>query len=157
MRPSVFVRTQYWYAEGVPAASNFHTSLLQTIWKCEAEKQPGWKLYLDASFSVSCRASRETQTQILRTTALFDGALAQNSLNIIWTPLWRRDFPLGNGEIMIVKLITRRCRNFKLFLPIFNSNFNPPVSYCIVTLFIITLLGVVARFCTISVGFRLFY
>jgi len=24
MRPSVFVRTQYWYAEGVPAATNFH-------------------------------------------------------------------------------------------------------------------------------------
>lgn len=42
MRPSVFVRTQYWYAEGVPAASNFHTGLLQTVWKCEAEKQPGW-------------------------------------------------------------------------------------------------------------------
>lgn len=44
----------------------------------------GWKttrleLYLDASFSVSCRVSRETQTQILWTTALFDGTLAQNS------------------------------------------------------------------------------
>lgn len=113
----------------------------------------GWKttrleLYLDASFSVSCRASRETQTQILRTTALFDGALAQNSRDIIWTPLWRRDFPLGNSEIMIVKLITRRCRSFKLFLPIFNSNFNQfQIFYCI-----ITLLGVVVRlyyFCRI--------
>lgn len=42
MRPSVFVRTQYWYAEGVPAASDFHTGLLQTVWKCGAEKQRGW-------------------------------------------------------------------------------------------------------------------
>ena len=80
MRPSVFVRTQYWYAEGVPAASNFHTGLLQTVWKCQTEKQPEagtgtWP----SSFSVSCRASRETQTQILRTTALFDEAGASRS------------------------------------------------------------------------------
>lgn len=48
-------------------------------------EMPDWKTtrgrdwYLAASFSVSCRASRETQTQILRTTALFDEAGASRS------------------------------------------------------------------------------
>lgn len=100
MRPSVFVRTQYWYAEGVPATSNFHTGLLQTVWKCESEKQPRLALYLAASFSVSCRASRETQTQILRTTALFDETgLAENSTETILFGRglypWRKALLLG--------------------------------------------------------------
>lgn len=58
----------------------------------------GWKttrleLYLDASFSVSCRVSRETQTQILGTTALFDGTLAQNSTETFYHPEKRFFFP----------------------------------------------------------------
>jgi len=54
MRPSVFVRTQYWYVEGVPVATNFHRSSCRQygnaklknnrIWTCRFPLVPPMRL-----------------------------------------------------------------------------------------------------------------
>lgn len=126
MRPSVFVRTQYWYAEGVPAASNFHTGLLQTVWKCGAEKQPGWNCTwtpLSPSLVASLvKLKRKSSGRPHYLTVLLLKIPRKHFI------IRRGDFFFPLGELILASLNEsdkiRGSRNFKLFSTIFNPNFN---------------------------------
>lgn len=114
MRPSVFVRTQYWYAEGVPAASNFHTGLLQTVWKCQTEKQPEagtgtWPLLSPSLVAPLVKLKRKSSGRPHYLTRPGRLALENSTETILfgrWSVPLRKSFPIkrrqkSNGHVRV--------------------------------------------------------